>query len=94
MRIPGTFSEGIFTQGTKRFRIGGLLYSILAEIERLAAETTVEGKIASFAALRLLLPDDVKDTNIRPENYLLRIRIAHVTAIGLNPINSERQCQF
>lgn len=84
VRIPGTFSEGIFTEGTKHFRVGGLLYSILAEIERLTAETTTEGKLAAFAALRLLLPDDVKDTNIRPEKYLLRMRIAHVTAIGLN----------
>ena len=94
VRILGTFSEGIFTEGTKRFRIGGLLFSILAEIGRLTAEITVEGKISSFAALRLLLPDHVKDPNIRPENYLLRIRIAHVTAIGLNPIIANGNVSF
>jgi hypothetical protein len=83
VRVAGTFSKGVFTTGASKYRIAGLLFSLLDRIRRLNDETNAEGKIAQFAALRLLLPDI--DPNIRAEGFLLRIRIAHVTAISLKP---------
>jgi SNF2 family DNA or RNA helicase len=94
VRVPGTFSEGVFTAGDKRYRIAGLLFSILSRIDRLSEETSSEGKIAQFAALRLLLPDENQGSNISFENYLLRIRIAHVTAISLNPSTADGNVSF
>jgi SNF2 family DNA or RNA helicase len=94
VRVPGTFSDGIFTAGQKHFRVAGLLFSILTNIDRLNAEKSAEGKIARFAAVRLLLPEDVKESSIRSENYLLRIRIAHVTAISLNPTTADGNVSF
>ena len=92
--VPGTFSEGVFTAGEKQYRISGLLFSILAAIEGLNTETRSEGRIEKFAALRLLLPDDTTNTNIFSEKYLLRIRIAHVTAIGLKPSITDGNVSF
>ncbi len=94
VRVMGTFSEGVFTASGKFFRIAGLLFSILAGIERLNAETSSEGKVERFAALRLLLPEDISDSNIRSENFLLRIRIAHVTAISLKPSIADGNINF
>jgi hypothetical protein len=83
VRVAGTFSKGVFSTGGKKYRIAGLLFSLLDRIQRLNDESSPEGKIAQFAALRVLLPDI--DPNIRAEGFLLRIRIAHVTAISLKP---------
>ena len=94
VRVPGTFSEGIFTTGEKSYRISGLLFSVVAGIESVNAATSSEGKIEKFAALRLLLPDDTENTNILPENFLLRIRIAHVTAIGIKPSIADGNVSF
>jgi SNF2-related domain/Restriction endonuclease len=94
VRMPGTFSEGMFTDGGKRFRIAGIMFSITDESDRLNKETSAEGKIARFAALRLLLPEGSVDSEVIPENVLLRIRVAHVTAIGLNPTTVEGSVSF
>ena len=85
IRIPGAFTTGVFTADEKRYRIAGNLFSIIEKSDCLNREDTKGGKIAHFAALRLLLPDTDEASNISPENFLLRIRVAHVTAIGLNP---------
>jgi SNF2 family DNA or RNA helicase len=94
IRVPGTFSEGVFAGNDRHYRIAGLLFSILTKIDRINNETNAEGKIAQFAALRVLLPDDGNDSNIRPEQFLLRIRVAHVTAIGLSPSTSGGNVNF
>jgi hypothetical protein len=47
-----------------------------------------------FAALRLLLPEEAPDPKIHAENYLLRVRIAHVTAISLKPLIVEGDVSF
>jgi hypothetical protein len=94
VRVAGTFSEGIFSSGGQSFRIAGLLFSLLARIDRLNAETSSEGKMEQFAALRLLLPEEATDPNVHTEDYLLRIRIAHVTAISLKPSIAEGDVSF
>ena len=94
IRVPGTFSEGVFTTGGKPYRVSGLLFSILAGIESINAEPGAEGKLGKFAALRLLLPDDDQNANICTEHFLLRIRIAHVTAIGVRPSIAEGNVTF
>jgi hypothetical protein len=94
VRVAGSFSEGIFSSGGRRFRIAGLPFSLLARIDQLNAETSSDGKMGQFAALRLLLPEEAKDTNVRAEDYLLRIRIAHVTAISLKPSIAEGDVSF
>ena len=94
VRVPGTFSRGLFAESRKRYRISGLLFSILARIEGVNSETSREGKIEQFAALRLLLPDEPGDTNIFPEKFLLRIRIAHVTAISIKPSIADGNVSF
>jgi hypothetical protein len=90
----GSFSEGVFTASAKHYRIAGLLFSIIAGIDRVNAESSSEGKIEQFAALRLLLPEDTDDSNIRSENFLLRIRIAHVTAISLKSSVADGNINF
>jgi hypothetical protein len=75
VRVMGSFSEGVFTTSAKHYRIAGLLFSIIAGIDRVNAESSSEGKIEQFAALRLLLPENMEDSNIRSENFLLRIRM-------------------
>ena len=94
VRVSGTFSDGIFSTRNSKFRIAGLIFEILTQIGRLESEITAEGKIAQFSALRLLLPDDGSDTGISTENYLLRIRIAHVTAISLSPTVADGNVSF
>jgi hypothetical protein len=78
VRVAGTFSEGIFSSGERSFRIAGLLFSLLARIDRLNVEASSEGKMEQFAALRLLLPEDATGINVHTEDYLLRIRIGDV----------------
>ncbi|HEY6259683.1 MAG TPA: SNF2-related protein [Xanthobacteraceae bacterium] len=85
VRVPGGLSEGLFTADGKSYRVSGLIFAILDRVGRLNAERKAEGKIEQFAALRLLMPEELKDSNISPEKFLLRIRIAHVTAISLKP---------
>jgi hypothetical protein len=94
VRVAGTFSEGIFSSGGQSFRIAGLLFSLLARIDQLNAEISSEGKMGQFAALRLLLPEEATDSNVHTEDYLLRIRIAHVTAISLKPSIAEGDVSF
>ncbi|MET4481576.1 SNF2-related protein [Bradyrhizobium sp. F1.13.3] len=85
VRVGGTISEGIFSQGEQTFRIAGLLFSLLYRIDRLNAEIGPAGKMEQFAALRLLLPEEIDSSTVYADDYLLRIRIAHVTAISLKP---------
>jgi hypothetical protein len=85
VRVGGTISEGIFSQGEQTFRIAGLLFSLLYRIDRLNAEISPAGKMEQFAALRLLLPEEIDSSTVYADDYLLRIRIAHVTAISLKP---------
>jgi hypothetical protein len=40
VRVAGGFSEGIFRSGGQNFRIAGLLFSLIARIDRLNAETS------------------------------------------------------
>ncbi len=94
VRIQGTFTEGVFNTGEKSYRISGLLFSILAAIASVNGETSSAGKIERVAAFRLLLPDDPGQSNILSDNYLLRIRIAHVTAIGLKPSVADGSVSF
>lgn len=81
VRVIGTFSSGVFMSAGRQFRISGPLFSIINLSEQLNNEASAEGKLAYFAALRTILPDTA--SNIRPEEFLLRIRIAHVTALSL-----------
>ena len=94
IRTLGSFSDGIFATPEQRYRIAGMLYSIIETSDRLNRETDAEKKIAHFAALRLLLPDVDEASNVAPESLLLRIRVAHVTAIGLNPTTVDGNVSF
>ena len=94
VRVPGHFSQGVFSVGDRRFRLAGLLFNIVTIIDALNAETGAEAKISRFAALRLLLPDDNTDTNIHSESFLLRIRVAHITAISLTPAIKDGNVTF
>lgn len=94
VRVVGTFSEGIFANENKMWRISRPLFEILVCINRLNRSSTAQEKIGHFAALRTLIPDDPDSHKLRPENFILRLRIAHVTAIGLNPSISEGMVNF
>jgi hypothetical protein len=94
IRTLGSFSDGVFATPEQRYRIAGMLYSIIQTSDRLNRETDAEKKIAHFAALRLLLPDVDEASNVAPESLLLRIRVAHVTAIGLNPTTLDGNVSF
>ena len=86
VRVYGSFSDGLFVESGKRFRISGLIYSVIRAIELAKSAQTAEEKIAAFASLRLLLPEDGGGgAGVHAESYLLRMRIGHVNAIGLNP---------
>ena len=61
------------------------MYSLLYRIDRLNAEVSPAGKMEQFAALRLLLPEETGTSTVYADDYLLRICIAHVTAISLKP---------
>lgn len=94
VRIAGAFSEGIFRSGEQSYRISGLLFSLLARIDQLNAAPTAEAKMEQFATLRLLLPEEATNANVHAEEYLLRVRIAHVTAISLKPSIVEGNVTF
>ena len=95
VRVRGAFSEGVFAEGAKQFRIGGLLYSIIQGIEQLNSAQTNEQKIGAFAALRLLLPEEKNGgSQIHAQSYLLRMRIAHVTAVGISPAILDGHVSF
>jgi hypothetical protein len=94
IRTLGAFSDGVFATPEQRYRIAGMLYSIIETANRLNQETDPEKKIAHFAALRLFLPDGEAASNVSPESFLLRIRVAHVTAIGLSPNTVDGNMSF
>lgn len=83
--IPGSFSRGLFETGDRAYRMSGVLFSLVSRIEAVNAAQTAASKMENFAALRLLLPDEVSGSSVLAEEYLLRVRIAHVTAISLKP---------
>src|SRR5205823_13243374 len=74
--------------------ISGLLFALLAKIDRLNVAPTAGAKMEQFAALRVLLPEETTDANVHAEEYLLRVRIAHVTAISLKPSIVEGNVSF
>ena len=95
VRIAGTFSDGMFEDDEGgRFRIADPLYSIVTEAGRLNEQEDSQKKLAHFAALKTHLPEDVEHTNINPEKFLLRVRIAHVTAISLKPTIADGNVSF
>jgi hypothetical protein len=65
VRVAGVFSEGFFTAGQKYYRISGVMFSILNQIEHINTEASAGRKIEQFAALRLLLPDDQQNSSIQ-----------------------------
>lgn len=83
--IPGSFSHGVFNTEGRAYRLSGVLFSLVTRIEAINAAHTAVSKMEHFAALRLLLPDESSNSGVLTEEYLLRIRIAHVTAISLKP---------
>jgi hypothetical protein len=86
VRVAGVFSNGLFEdEEGVQFRVANPLYSMLTEIARLNEHDDAQKKLAHFAALKTILPEDIAHSNINPETFLLRVRIAHVTAISLKP---------
>lgn len=83
VRASGELIGGIFREREQIYRVSGPIYDILSCVQEVN-EARGEAKIACFAKLRLLLPEQGGE-KIHTEQYLLQIRIAHVTAIGLNP---------
>ena len=95
VRVAGVFSDGLFEdEDGVRYRFANPLYSILAEIDRLNREDRAQEKLSHFAALKTLLPNDIGDSNVNPDQFLLRVRIAHVTAISLKPTIAEGNVSF
>jgi hypothetical protein len=83
--VSGTFSTGVFKSGKQAYRVAGMLFSLVSRIDALNAAKSSGSKLENFAALRLLLPDGQSGLDVHAEEYLLKIRIAHVTAISLRP---------
>lgn len=83
--VPGSFSRGFFETGDRAYRMSGVLFSLVTRIDAINAAHTAASKMEHFAALRLLLPNEVSGSSVLAEEYLLRVRIAHVTAISLKP---------
>lgn len=94
IRKNGSFSEGLFTTGGKDYRLAGVMYSIIEQINRVNSETLVDRKIAQVASLRLILPDRSAKSSILAEDYLLRMRISHVTALSLSPSTVDGNVNF
>lgn len=83
VRASGQLLGGVYREREQVYRVSGPLFEILNCVNDVNGATG-DAKISSFAKLRLLLPDSGSE-KLHAEQYLLQIRIAHVTAIGLNP---------
>jgi hypothetical protein len=95
VRVAGVFSNGLFEdEEGARYRVANPLYSILTEIARINEQEDAQKKLAHFAALKTFLPEDIEHSNINPETFLLRVRIAHVTAISLRPTIADGNVSF
>jgi len=49
---------------SRRSELQGLLFSLLYRIDRLNAEISPAGKMEQFAALRLLLPEEIDSSTV------------------------------
>jgi HJR/Mrr/RecB family endonuclease len=94
VRVAGTFSEGIFQARGKWFRISGAIYWILRRANELNSAHSRNEKIAAFAALRLLLPDDASVPNINTDAFIMKVRVSHITAFSLKPILGDGDINF
>jgi len=94
VRVVGTFSEGIFQASGKRFRISGTIFEVLRRANELNSVNTRNEKIAAFAALRLLMPDDAPIPNIGADAFIMKVRVSHVTAFSLKPTLGEGDINF